>query len=116
MPPDTEVLKKIGDAFFGKDKYMTNVMYWGERGPDYPIGELDLYGFIDGTLYILEYKGNGSHKKKAIDQLLRAEKYATIYEVPYVLAYAHGDGKGGCEVEFVKYHNGKKVTLDRTED
>ena len=114
MSRDTKRLEKLGNEFFGHERYLTNILYYDYRGRDHALGEIDLYGFVDDTLYLVEHKCRDTfhNRKKSKNQLLRMEEYATIFDVPYVLVYAYYDGKGGCNMEILKECNGKSITYD----
>lgn len=104
---DTKTLRRLGYNFFGDNNFFTNIQYWGNKKV---LGELDIYGFKGDTLYVIEYKycDRNSCRKRAMKQLLRAEKNAVIGGKPYFLVYAHGHKKR-AKFEFVKFFDGKRV-------
>jgi len=104
---DTKTLRRLGYNFFGNDDFFTNIQYWDKKKV---LGELDIYGFKNDTLYLIEYKylDNRRCRNKAMKQLVRAEKNAVVNGKPYFLIYAHGHKKM-AKFEFLKHFDGNRV-------
>jgi len=98
--PEAERLKYIGDLLFEPETYLTNVEYFEDSYNT--LGELDIYGFIDDVLCIVEYKSNDVERRreKAMRQLNRAKKYAIPTGQPYMLIYAYQKSTEAIEFSY----------------
>jgi hypothetical protein len=107
-----KALKNIGEELFDGN-YLTNVLYFrvDKQGRKRAIGDIDVYGFKDGSLWLIEHKNRDvkRYRNKAMNQLAKAEKYGVPIGVDYVLAYAYGN----YTVEIIK--EVKQVPLPRIE-
>ena len=82
--------KYFGSRSNGTSSYLTNVEYFGDVR-----GEIDIYAFVDDTLYIVEYKKRNTDRSfsKAINQLRRAEEWAVPTGIDYELIFMWGRGQ-----------------------
>jgi len=103
---EKQSLERLGNRLFGEGQYYRNVLYYNNYKT---LGEIDLYGFKDDELWLIEFKSNDrlSYRKKARNQLFRAEKYATIDGVPYNLVYAYPYGYKEFMLEVLKGSQGE---------
>ena len=84
-------IKTFAEEVFEKDKYYTNVEYYHyKNGNKECLGEVDIMGYIEDTLVIVEYKRRDTRegRRKSKGQLLRHKKYVVPTGRKYVLIYA----------------------------
>jgi len=87
-------IKTFAEEVFEKDKYFTGVEYYHyKNGNKECLGEVDLMGYVEGTLVIVEYKlrNTKAGRKKARNQLINHKRYVVPTGEKYALVLAHGN-------------------------
>jgi len=87
-------IETFGENVFGKGKYYTNVEYYHyKNGNKECLGEIDIMGYLDDTLVLVEYKRRDTRegRRKAKGQLLRHKKFVVPTNQKYCLVYADQD-------------------------